>query len=250
MPSRVARCATSGTRLLLHDPVEPEPFWNRLEAIRWPEDPIAFDRRLAEVGGPLRVDRPAAACLDVAAARRAGRPRRQARRQRVRGHRRRVAHGRADDVGRSAPAVDGAATGRTWHSSGLPAAERARRRRRPPRPSWSVLARRVRGRCRARAGVVGRDPGARWPTRASPTTSSGVDGEPAAVGAAGDVRRPHLPVVDRHGDLGARPRARPVGHGERRRVDALEAGSEWVHLGVFADNARRHRGCTSGSGSC
>jgi ribosomal protein S18 acetylase RimI-like enzyme len=39
-----------GDAILLHDPVEVEPFWNRVEAIRWPDDPIAFDRRLAEMG--------------------------------------------------------------------------------------------------------------------------------------------------------------------------------------------------------
>jgi ribosomal protein S18 acetylase RimI-like enzyme len=38
-----------GDSLLLHDPSETDPFWNRVEAIRWPEDPEAFDRRLAEV---------------------------------------------------------------------------------------------------------------------------------------------------------------------------------------------------------
>jgi ribosomal protein S18 acetylase RimI-like enzyme len=38
-----------GDALLLHDPVESEPFWNRVEAIRWPDDAEAFDRRLAEV---------------------------------------------------------------------------------------------------------------------------------------------------------------------------------------------------------
>jgi GNAT superfamily N-acetyltransferase len=37
-----------GDAILLHDPVEPEPFWNRLEVLRWPDDPSAFDRRLAE----------------------------------------------------------------------------------------------------------------------------------------------------------------------------------------------------------
>jgi ribosomal protein S18 acetylase RimI-like enzyme len=34
--------------ILLHDPLEVDPFWNRLEAIRWPDEPEAFDRRLAE----------------------------------------------------------------------------------------------------------------------------------------------------------------------------------------------------------
>lgn len=37
-----------GDALLLLDPSEPEPFWNRLEAIHWPDEPAAFDRRLAE----------------------------------------------------------------------------------------------------------------------------------------------------------------------------------------------------------
>jgi hypothetical protein len=35
--------------ILLHDPLEPEPFWNRLEALRWPADAGAFDRRLTEI---------------------------------------------------------------------------------------------------------------------------------------------------------------------------------------------------------
>ncbi len=38
-----------GDGLLLTDPDEPEPFWNRLECVRWPADPSAFDRRLTEM---------------------------------------------------------------------------------------------------------------------------------------------------------------------------------------------------------
>jgi hypothetical protein len=38
-----------GDSILLHDESEPEPFWNRLEVVRWPDDPVAFDRRLTEV---------------------------------------------------------------------------------------------------------------------------------------------------------------------------------------------------------
>jgi hypothetical protein len=38
-----------GDAILLHDPTDPEPFWNRLAAIRWPAEPDAFDRRLTEV---------------------------------------------------------------------------------------------------------------------------------------------------------------------------------------------------------
>ncbi len=38
-----------GDALLLHDPHDPEPFWNRLEGVRFPTDPDAFDQRLAEI---------------------------------------------------------------------------------------------------------------------------------------------------------------------------------------------------------
>ena len=38
-----------GDSILLHDPSDPEPFWNRLAAIRWPAEPDAFDRRLTEI---------------------------------------------------------------------------------------------------------------------------------------------------------------------------------------------------------
>ncbi len=37
-----------GDAILLHDPVEPEPFWNRLKGLRWPIEPRDFDRRLTE----------------------------------------------------------------------------------------------------------------------------------------------------------------------------------------------------------
>ena len=37
-----------GDALALFDPVDRTPFWNRMVGLRWPEDPAAFDRRLAE----------------------------------------------------------------------------------------------------------------------------------------------------------------------------------------------------------
>lgn len=37
-----------GDGVLLHDPSDREPFWNRLAGIAWPAAPDAFDRRLAE----------------------------------------------------------------------------------------------------------------------------------------------------------------------------------------------------------
>jgi ribosomal protein S18 acetylase RimI-like enzyme len=38
-----------GDAVLLHDPADREPFWNRVAGIAWPEPAAAFDRRLAEV---------------------------------------------------------------------------------------------------------------------------------------------------------------------------------------------------------
>ena len=47
LPGRVLRDLGDG--LLLHDPRDPDPFWNRFEAVRWPADTAAFDRRLDEL---------------------------------------------------------------------------------------------------------------------------------------------------------------------------------------------------------
>lgn len=47
IPGRTLR--DLGDTLLLYDDQEPEPFWNRAEAIVWPSEPSAFDQRLAEV---------------------------------------------------------------------------------------------------------------------------------------------------------------------------------------------------------
>ena len=38
-----------GDGWLLHDAADPEPFWNRIVAPRWPTDPRGFERRLDEV---------------------------------------------------------------------------------------------------------------------------------------------------------------------------------------------------------
>jgi ribosomal protein S18 acetylase RimI-like enzyme len=43
-----------GDAILLHDPGDDEPFWNRLSGIRLPEEPAAFDRRLDELIGRFR----------------------------------------------------------------------------------------------------------------------------------------------------------------------------------------------------
>jgi GNAT superfamily N-acetyltransferase len=46
LPGRQVR--DLGDAVLLHDPLDREPFWNRVNAIQWPEEPRAFDTRLAE----------------------------------------------------------------------------------------------------------------------------------------------------------------------------------------------------------
>ncbi len=51
-----------GDSVLLHDPLDPEPFWNRLEAVRWPEEAAAFDRRLDEITVLFASLRAAATC--------------------------------------------------------------------------------------------------------------------------------------------------------------------------------------------
>lgn len=40
-----------GDAILLHDPLDDDPFWNRLSGIRLPEDRASFDRRLDELLG-------------------------------------------------------------------------------------------------------------------------------------------------------------------------------------------------------
>lgn len=47
LPGREVR--DLGHAILLHDPIDPEPFWNRAEGLRWPSDPVAFDRHLTEL---------------------------------------------------------------------------------------------------------------------------------------------------------------------------------------------------------
>ncbi len=43
------RLTDLGDAILLLDPIDPEPFWNRLAGVRWPDNADAFDRRLTEL---------------------------------------------------------------------------------------------------------------------------------------------------------------------------------------------------------
>src|SRR6476469_1908061 len=46
IPSRRGR--DLGDSLVLFDPRDPDPFWNRMVSVRWPSEPAAFERRLDE----------------------------------------------------------------------------------------------------------------------------------------------------------------------------------------------------------
>ena len=46
IPSREVR--DLGDALVLYDPLDADPFWNRMVSVRWPSEPSAFDRRLTE----------------------------------------------------------------------------------------------------------------------------------------------------------------------------------------------------------
>ncbi|HEY4189881.1 MAG TPA: GNAT family N-acetyltransferase [Candidatus Limnocylindrales bacterium] len=46
IPSR--RVRDLGDSLVLFDPRDPDPFWNRMVSVRWPAEPAAFERRLSE----------------------------------------------------------------------------------------------------------------------------------------------------------------------------------------------------------
>lgn len=37
-----------GHAVVLHDPRDPDPFWNRMASVRWPDDEAGFDARLTE----------------------------------------------------------------------------------------------------------------------------------------------------------------------------------------------------------
>ena len=54
IPSRIVR--DLGDALVLHDPRDPDPFWNRMVSVRWPDEPAAFDHRLDEAIAMFALD--------------------------------------------------------------------------------------------------------------------------------------------------------------------------------------------------
>ena len=89
-----------GHAVVLFDPRDADPFWNRMASVRWPADDAGFDRRLTEALALFAVARPAAARLAVAGARPAGDLADAARGARVPRHRRRARDGARRPGGR------------------------------------------------------------------------------------------------------------------------------------------------------
>ncbi len=230
MPSRELR--DMGDGLLLFDPNEAEPFWNRLEALRWPTDPDAFDRRLAEamvlfttlsrqphIWPSPAYDQPA----DLVS--------------------RLEAHG-FRDMGRGCVMV---LTDRERALAGAPrpygpevSLERLNATAGPP-PEATID---------AIAAILSEAfdiedalrPGVRRETVASLGNPAfmhyvvRLGGEPAAV-----ARRATFDGLSYLSSIGTAVWARGRGLGElataTATADAIAAGSDWIHLGVFADNA-------------
>jgi ribosomal protein S18 acetylase RimI-like enzyme len=220
-----------GDSLLLHDPIDPEPFWNRLEGLRWPSEAAEFDRRLGEAGilfaslgrqPHVWVSPPHDEPPDLAA---------------------RLAANGFEDMGKGLLMI-----------ARDPAPARAAL---AERPAAGVVLERLSGlpdgAAQATAEVIvgvlfdafgvtsARREGIVAETVASladPRFTHYLvrhDGEPVAV-----ARRATFDGLSYLSSIGTTERARGRGFGRRvtasALLDALEAGSEWVHLGVFADN--------------
>lgn len=220
-----------GDSLLLHDPLDSEPFWNRLESARWPSEPAAFDRRLGEAGilfasigrqPHIWVSPPHDEPPDLAA---------------------RLAANGFEDMGKgllmiardrgpadaalATPPAAGAVLERVSGLTGHVAVETAE-------AIVGVL---------FDAFEVG---GARRDGIVAETAASLADprfmhylvrqgGEPVAV-----ARRATFDGLSYLSSIGTLGRVRGRGFGRlvtaSALLDAVDAGSEWVHLGVFADN--------------
>jgi ribosomal protein S18 acetylase RimI-like enzyme len=235
IPGRTLR--DLGDALLLYDPVEPEPFWNRVEAIQWPDDPTGFDRRLAEIGVLFASigrqphfwtlpphDEPA----DLIG--------------------RLIANG-FEDVGDGLLLVarDGEAARAALRRTPLDARTTLERLRGVTGPGVEPLAEAITSVLLAafdvddvrRAGVVAETVS----SLADPRFMHYLvrrDGAPVAV-----ARRATFDGISYLSSIGTLESVRGSGLGRHvtasAMVDGLHEGSEWIHLGVFAENAPARR---------
>ena len=220
-----------GDGLLLFDANEPEPFWNRLEGLRWPSEPDAFDRRLAEalvlfttlsrqphIWPSPAFDQPADLVVRL------------------------VAHG-FRDMGMGCVMV---LTDRDRPLAGAPrrygpevSLERLNSAGGPaPEATIDQITAIL---CGAFDIEEAMRPGVRREIAASLENTAftyylvRLGGEPAAV-----AKRATFDGLSYLSAIGTADRARGRGLGElvtaTAAADAIAAGSDWIHLGVFADN--------------
>jgi ribosomal protein S18 acetylase RimI-like enzyme len=226
-----------GDAVMLHDPVDREPFWNRVAGLAWPSESRAFDRRLAELLAlfasldrtphiwPLPgFDEP----LDLTA--------------------RLLAHGFEDmgegllmafdpdgPGGEAAPrpvTAPGLSVERLHHRAGAAAEEAARAIGLVLGEAFNVEPDRVAAIEQETLILLGRE--------AFHACLIRVDGEPAAT-----ARRTTFDGASYLSSIGTRPQFRGLGLGrlvsDAVLRDALDAGSRWTYLGVFADNGVARR---------
>jgi ribosomal protein S18 acetylase RimI-like enzyme len=226
-----------GDGVMLHDPVDREPFWNRVAGIAWPAGAGAFDRRLAEILAlfasldriphvwPLPgFDEP----LDLTA--------------------RLLSHGfenmgegifMAFDPGAPPPGPPATSEPaprlsleRLHRTAGPAAEEAARAISIVLGESFAVEPDRVAAIEQETLVLLGRVEFHVCLIR--------VDGEPAAT-----ARRTTFDGASYLSSIGTRPQYRGLGLGrlvsEVVLRDAIDAGSRWTYLGVFADNAVARR---------
>ncbi len=235
-----------GDAVLLHDPTDREPFWNRLVGLDWPTPSAAFDRRLTEAlalfagldriphvwpipgydGPPDLIDRLLAhgfedhggGMLMVLDAERT--PLRS------------TPPGAARENGPGADAADGVTVERLHRLNGPAAEDAARGIAAVLMSSFNVEpARRVAIELEAIQGLT------EEPYHAILVR---VAGEPAAV-----ARRTTFSGASYLSSIGTDPAFRGRGLGRLVTAtaveDALADGSRWVHLGVFEENAVAQR---------
>jgi GNAT superfamily N-acetyltransferase len=220
-----------GDSLLLYDPVDPEPFWNRIEGVCWPSEPAAFDRRLGEAGilfasigrqPHIWLAPPHDEPSDLAA---------------------RLAANGFEDMGKGVLMIAGDARGARAALVARPDADTVLERLFEIGGHAAEVKADVIVEVLFDAFGVGE---ARRAGIVAETIASLADprfthylvrrgGEPVAV-----ARRATFDGLSYLSSIGTVERARHLGFGRlvtaAALVDAIDAGSEWVHLGVFADN--------------
>jgi hypothetical protein len=220
-----------GDAVLLYDPMDPEPFWNRAEGLRWPSDPVAFDQRLTEllvtftalVRQPHVWPSPLHDTPDDLVARF-------------------VANGFRDVGGGSVMALSDPDVARARATARLAPGLRIHRYHGLDGRAASEAAADI---VTVLLDAFGVDPDRRSGIEAETAASMGndaftyylasLDGNPAAV-----ARRATFDGASYLSSIGTAEWARGLGLGRAltatAAIDGVDAGSEWTYLGVFNDN--------------